>query len=128
MNVTPSEVSDGLSNTKFVAEKALTTRTRAYTGTIVRTENCAWVVGTGIATAFIAEFGPNVFEYDAKHDVWTESATSQHPGGVNVLMGDGSVRFVKNSVDATNVAGKPFGVWQRLAARNDGTPIESGSY
>ena len=30
------------------------------------------------------------------------TATSRHPGGVNVLMGDGSVRFVKDSVD-TNI-------------------------
>jgi prepilin-type processing-associated H-X9-DG protein len=30
------------------------------------------------------------------------TATSRHPGGVNVLMGDGSIRFVKDSVD-TNI-------------------------
>jgi hypothetical protein len=43
-------------------------------------------------------------------------------------MGDGSVRFVKNSIDATSVIGKPFGVWQRLASRNDGYNIEAGAY
>ena len=26
-------------------------------------------------------------------------ARSQHPGGVNVLIGDGSVRFIKNTIN-----------------------------
>ena len=30
---------------------------------------------------------------------WTWSASSMHPGGVNVTMADGSVRFVKDTVD-----------------------------
>ncbi len=37
------------------------------------------------------------------------SARSWHPGGVNALLGDGSVRFVKNSV-------RP-GIWNALATR-----------
>ncbi len=35
------------------------------------------------------------------------TATSHHPGGVNVLMGDGSTRFVKSSVD--------LAVWRAIA-------------
>jgi prepilin-type N-terminal cleavage/methylation domain-containing protein/prepilin-type processing-associated H-X9-DG protein len=42
-------------------------------------------------------------------------ARSQHSGGVNALLGDGSVRFVRNSVDLLT--------WQRLANRSDGTPL-----
>lgn len=38
------------------------------------------------------------------------SASSRHPGGVHVLMGDGSVKFASSSVDLTT--------WQVMATRN----------
>jgi prepilin-type processing-associated H-X9-DG protein len=38
-------------------------------------------------------------------------ARSEHTGGVNAVMGDGSVKFIRNSVDLVT--------WQRLGARND---------
>ena len=40
------------------------------------------------------------------------AARSRHPGGVNVLLGDGSVRFVGNAVD--------FPIWQGLSTRAGG--------
>src|SRR5205823_9573426 len=73
---------------------------------------------------------------------WTSSASSLHPGGANFAMLDGSVRFIKDSIDcwsidpATNLpfglsqGGDPvlyswgrdlhFGVYQKLATRNGG--------
>ena len=39
-------------------------------------------------------------------------ATSLHPGGVNILLADGSVRFNSSSVD--------LGVWRALGTRNGG--------
>jgi len=42
-------------------------------------------------------------------------ARSMHPGGVNVGLADGAVRFVPNSVDAT--------IWKNLANRRDGQTI-----
>jgi len=39
-------------------------------------------------------------------------ARSVHTGGVNALLGDGSVKFINNNVDLLT--------WQRLGARNDG--------
>ncbi len=49
---------------------------------------------------------------------WT--ASSRHPGVVNVAMGDGSVRAVKNSVAVT--------VWWALGTRAGGEVISSDSY
>ena len=39
------------------------------------------------------------------------AATSHHPGGVNVLFMDGSVRFVKNGVN--------FATWYAIATPNN---------
>jgi prepilin-type processing-associated H-X9-DG protein len=46
--------------------------------------------------------------------------SSFHPGGVNVLFGDGSGRFIKNSIGLT--------IWQALGTRNLGEVISSDSY
>ncbi|MCI0360682.1 MAG: DUF1559 domain-containing protein [Planctomycetaceae bacterium] len=45
-------------------------------------------------------------------------ARSMHPGGVNAVLGDGSVRFVANTVDLLT--------WQRVGNRQDGQP--TGEY
>jgi prepilin-type processing-associated H-X9-DG protein len=41
------------------------------------------------------------------------SAQSLHPGGVNVAMVDGSVRFIKNTINAWN--------WQLVVRNNNGS-------
>jgi prepilin-type N-terminal cleavage/methylation domain-containing protein/prepilin-type processing-associated H-X9-DG protein len=47
-------------------------------------------------------------------------ASSRHPGGVNVLIGDGSVRFIKNSVN--------LATWRSLGTRAGGEIISSDSF
>ena len=49
-----------------------------------------------------------------------ENATSMHPGGVNVMMADGSVRFVKVSVGMS--------VWWSLGTKAGGEVISADSY
>jgi len=77
----------------------------------------------------------------------TFAASSLHPGGVNLLLGDGSVRFVKDTIDTwpfdqltgqpvgatLNANGwwdglPPFGVWQKLSTRAGGEAIDSSAY
>jgi prepilin-type N-terminal cleavage/methylation domain-containing protein/prepilin-type processing-associated H-X9-DG protein len=48
------------------------------------------------------------------------AASSNHPGGVNVTMGDGSVKFIKDSVSLLT--------WWGLGSRNLGEVISSDSY
>ena len=58
------------------------------------------------------------------------SATSLHPGGVNVLFGDGSVKFVSDNIDTGNLTASyptsgpsPYGVWGALGSKSGGEPI-----
>jgi prepilin-type N-terminal cleavage/methylation domain-containing protein/prepilin-type processing-associated H-X9-DG protein len=46
--------------------------------------------------------------------------SSRHPGGVNLLLGDGSVKFIKDSINLQ--------VWRALGTRNGGEVISSDSY
>lgn len=57
------------------------------------------------------------------------TAGSRHPGGANAVMGDGSVRFINQTIDTGNVAvappgpgaGKsPYGVWGALGSKDGG--------
>ncbi len=54
-------------------------------------------------------------------DVWgTAPPTSQHPGGVNVGMADGSVRFIKDSVNLQT--------WWALGSRNGNEVISADAF
>ena len=79
---------------------------------------------------------------------YPETATSQHPGGLNVALCDGSVRFLKNAVSSwtfdpgtnmplgvtisnfvyTVAPGSFIGIWQQLSTRNGGEVISSDAY
>jgi len=81
---------------------------------------------------------------------YPSTATSQHPGGVNVSLCDGSVRFVKNTISSWSYAagsktylpvgvtfanyvysinlGAQIGVWQQLSTRAGGEVISADSY
>ena len=56
--------------------------------------------------------------------------TSYHPGGVNVLLLDGSVRFMTETVDTGNLSSgareggpSPYGVWGALGSRSGGEAV-----
>ncbi len=46
--------------------------------------------------------------------------SSAHPGGVNVAFGDGSVRFLKDSVSLP--------IWRALSTRNGGEVLSGSDY
>ncbi len=64
------------------------------------------------------------------------SASSYHPGGVHILMGDAAVKFITDAVDTGNINARPpsfdnparitkspFGAWGALGTKNGGESI-----
>ena len=51
---------------------------------------------------------------------------SRHPGGVNVGLSDGSVRFVNDFIDTSPTT--TISVWDRLISARDGIIIDGGEY
>ena len=140
--VTFATISDGLATTILVTERSLTRLgllKQAATDEL-RAVNL-WSTSRGQATLASARRGPRrLGEVDTFFNggAWSFGTASMHPGGLNVLMADGSVRFVKDSVDswptdksrdADIFAGRlPPGVWQKLATRSGGEAIDASAY
>jgi len=91
------------------------------------------VFNTGVTTAntpnskvILKDFGPYSWDLvtvdeDQGGPVFAcLTADSYHPGGVNTLMGDGSVRFTKDSVNSV--------AWRALSSIAGGEVISSDSY
>ena len=139
-----ASVTDGLSNTIFVAERA-TTALRNKDGP--DTKNGWWFSSNLGDTLFAAMLPPNLFR-DESAFVAPSAASSLHPGGLNVLMGDGTVRFIKESIQCWPVdlsgLGVPSGailnntgawdnlpkngVWQALSTCAGGEVVGSDAY
>jgi prepilin-type N-terminal cleavage/methylation domain-containing protein/prepilin-type processing-associated H-X9-DG protein len=62
----------------------------------------------------------NAYANDWPNGGFSYGASSAHPGGVNVAMADGSVRFIKSSIAQS--------VWWGIGTRNGGEVISSDSY
>ncbi len=130
-------VTDGLSHTMVVAEKAVSTFRSLDQVTPFTFEMSGWWFMGGMGeTLFSTDYVPNVYKKvvctpTSGLPAWIESASSLHPGGVNILIGDGSVRFVKETIQSwptDPVSGVPLapvgsrtpGIWQALGTRNGG--------
>ncbi len=89
-----------------------------------------WADGDGEDTGFTTILPPNGPSCSSGNDVWRNvilSAGSYHGGGVQVVMVDGSVQFINDTIDAGSagaanvVAGpSPYGVWGALGTRSAG--------
>jgi prepilin-type N-terminal cleavage/methylation domain-containing protein/prepilin-type processing-associated H-X9-DG protein len=143
--IRPRDVSDGLSNTVFFSESTKGTGETApasaaaadpttdyvglgssdtlsdaacTAGTTFKTDRGKrWVDGAFPSGLFNAYLVPNSARFDClrhSNPAW-KAARSRHTGGVNVLLGDGAVRFVSENVNPQT--------WRDLAARADGNVV-----
>jgi prepilin-type processing-associated H-X9-DG protein len=95
--------------------------------------HCGWTYTDGhyMQTSFHTVIPPNgpACTYRTNRDIGMFTPTSNHSGGVNVGLADGSVRFVSETIDAgtgdnANRDSSPsaYGVWGALGSRNCGEP------
>jgi prepilin-type N-terminal cleavage/methylation domain-containing protein/prepilin-type processing-associated H-X9-DG protein len=160
-----ADISDGLSNTLFVAERELGANPNSSLGRSAQNvagidnnpslcrataagnvykpgisvgttpDGDYWAMGQGPWTFFSTALPPNgpscwiggeYFIYGSNY----AAASSMHPGGAQVLMGDGSVRFVNQNIDTGDLTRapvtsgpSPYGIWGALGSRSGGEVI-----
>ncbi|AGA29042.1 DUF1559 domain-containing protein [Singulisphaera acidiphila] len=133
-----SGISDGLSNTVLVSEIVVGTGTGGQYGAPFDLRGFSW---WGSAASFTSWLAPNsslpdvtesrdycVYPYQMNPPCVEPTATlprlngvrSRHSGGVNATMGDGSVRFFKNSISLP--------VWRALSTTRGTEVLSSDSY
>jgi len=128
------DASDGTSNVLLVAEQsslvANVNRTSNYYGGWYgsRHPRSVQVALEGGSCADLWQTGTSCVRFAPNSDVVQGGATeymfrnntvinSEHPGGINVLLTDGSIKFITEDIDFWNL--------KRLACRYDGEPIAS---
>jgi len=130
-----ADVKDGLSNTGMIGEKDHTTINWCSSfwyfgpywgsGTHTSTHLVVWPPTSTLAPASIpnAPWGnrdgtQSCERYKKGTYAWVMS--SQHPGGVNLCMGDGSVRFIKNTIN-------PY-TWYALQTMQQSEVVSADAY
>jgi prepilin-type processing-associated H-X9-DG protein len=90
-------------------------------------EGMSWVMGEMCCTLYNHVAPPNQiscaglgFPGNMANMAMQVPPSSRHPGGANVLMGDASARFIKNSVDLQT--------WRAVGTRNGGEVISADAY
>jgi prepilin-type N-terminal cleavage/methylation domain-containing protein/prepilin-type processing-associated H-X9-DG protein len=137
-------ITDGASNTLLMSEviacmpNGTTTAGEDHRGMIFNDDaNCAMFMAYTAPNSTTPDLVPGYCQYPYQNNPPCTSAypnggtvpvgapafnaaRSYHPGGVNALLADGSVRFVKNSIAPAN--------WQGLSTTQGGEVISSDGY
>lgn len=89
----------------------------ANTGSTRQRGNSWFYAELPASSVFTTRVGPNSRLYDCANNTNRAmfAARSQHTGGVQVTLADGSVRFASENID--------LGIWSNLGSRHDGNTI-----
>ena len=79
-----------------------------------------WTYGYHSTTSYWHSAAPNTRSCMFPPSRISTTANSRHPGGVNVALADGSVRFIKSTVNLQT--------WRALGTRNGGEVISADGY
>ncbi len=145
-----ASIRDGLSQTMFVSEKATDAFLSLASVDPMIPRRYGWYFTGNFGDTLLTAFYPPNMPFRvaaAAGSAHTRSASSFHPGGVNALLGDGSVRFVKETVNTwpfDPITGRPVGatrtpggwwenlpspgIWQALATRSGGELIDPTAF
>lgn len=107
---------------------------RQYTGTTYGWSGRRWANGFPAYVGFNTVFPPNspscVSNNSSETCNFVIAPTSNHPGGVNVAMGDGSVTFISETINAgdptlieVTMGASPYGVWGALGSKAGGESV-----
>lgn len=121
-----ASVSDGLSNTVFLGEKSSILCDSTWVGVVpfaCTPERPRWPSDPNSGGNLVGAHSgpdirdhPNVIIHAPNHPFGhTDEMYSEHPGGANVLIGDGSVRFIKESIYPLT--------WVAISTRNRGEVV-----
>ena len=125
-----ADFTDGTSNSIVSAEKCLpTTRLGSDGGDNERWQNSGWdedvirwhfvPVADSKAPKYLGEACGTPQDLTNKNTLWRRMFGSSHPGGINAQFGDGSVHFIKFTVDPST--------FRRLSVIDDGEIISADS-